>query len=84
MKQTKLSKGPPKRLIYCDPRNFAFRRFQKNIKLPGETDYSIISCEMSIIEDYIFSMKYKKNELHKKHSVKPKETNFFIKRFLRL
>ena len=81
MNKTKLSKGPPTRLVPGDPRNFAERRLQGNIKLPGEAPRWIINQEQNIIEDYILSMK---DEPHKKHSVKPKENNFFTRRFMGL
>ena len=84
MNQTKLSKGPPKRLVPGDPRNFAERRFQKKIKLPGEVPRWIIAREQGIIEDFILSMKDEKKEVYGIHSVKPKKSNFFTKRFLRL
>lgn len=84
MNQTKLSKGPPSRLVYGDPRNFAKRRFQKKIKLPGEAPRWIIAREQGIIEDFILSMNDGKKEVYGIHSVKPEKSNFFTKRFLRL
>ena len=71
----------------CDPRNFrSIKRLNILKKRPANKNFILISSELEqnkgIIEDFILSMKDEKKGVYGIHSVKPKKSNFFTKRFL--